>query len=107
MFINLLRLFSSEIDTARNQGDIQENKPVDEEIILEPVKVPVKFKADISALEGRYGTPLPETIPLTLTEALELLPRDRKRSDAYNSLKHYLEGIGVNLIINSNKTKKS
>lgn len=95
-----MRMFCDEINTSRTEQ--QEGCPTP------PIesKIPVKFKSDVEALENKYGKPLPKDIIMTLTEALELIPRDRKRVDAYKALQKYLSERGVNLIINSQKTKK-
>lgn len=97
MFENLLRIFSGDINAAKKkETEIKESTP--------PVKV--KFKSDIDTLEKKFGNPLPKDIIMTLTDALELLPRDRKRTDAYKALQKYLSERGVNLFVNSQKTKK-
>jgi aromatic ring-cleaving dioxygenase len=45
-------------------------------------------------------------ILLDLREALQILPRDRKRSDAYKALQVWLgENLGINLVIKSQKRK--
>ncbi len=70
--------------------------------------IPQKFRVDIERLQEFYGTEFKEglTIDWSLQQALEILPRERKRVDAYDSLKKYLlETRGITLIITSNKTK--
>lgn len=97
MFENLLRIFSGDINAAKKkETEIKESTP--------PVKV--KFKSDIDALEEKFGNPLKGEISMTLTDALELIPRDRKRVDAYKALQKYLSERGVNLVVKSQKTKK-
>lgn len=100
MFRNLLRMFCGEINTSRTEQQEGCTTPPKES------KTPVKFKSDIDALENKYGKPLPKDIIMTLTEALELIPRDRKRTDAYKALQKYLHERGVNLFVKSQKTKK-
>lgn len=96
MFENLLRIFSGDINAAKKkETEIKESTP--------PVKV--KFKSDIDALEKKFGNPLPKDIIMTLTDALELIPRDRKRVDAYKALQKYLASRNVSLVIESQKTK--
>ena len=66
--------------------------------------IPVKFKADIETLQKLY--PGETEITLTLREALEKIPRDRKRVDAYDTLVKFLkENMGIDLIVKSQKTK--
>lgn len=66
-----------------------------------------KYRDDIEALREKYGeltTGL--SIEIQLSELLSIIPRERKRIDAYKSLISYLkEKHGVNLIIKSRKTK--
>ena len=55
-------------------------------------KIPVKFKADVETLKAQYPSAFENKhgIVLTLHEALELLPRDRARTDSYKSLQEWL-----------------
>ena len=69
--------------------------------------IPVKFRSDIEALQDYYGEDFREgmEVCLTLKEALVLLPRDRKRTDAYTSLACWMKAnLGITLTI-SQKTK--
>ena len=74
-------------------GDIINNQP---------------FLSDIRALVDNYG-PLYQgmIIETDLQTMLEICPRQRRRSDAYNSLVNYLgREHGVTLLIHSKKTIK-
>ena len=67
-----------------------------------------KYDSDVKALKERYrvefGTGVCIRIPLK--EILEICPRERKRVDAYTGLvSHLKREYGVELIINSNKSK--
>lgn len=68
-----------------------------------------KYQKDIAALEERYGKLSSQTglsINLTLKEALALMPRGRKRIDAYTGLMSYLKReYGITLTITSQKSK--
>lgn len=67
-------------------------------------RIPVKFKADIETLQALY--PGSTEITMTLREALEIIPRDRKRVDAYDTLVKWMkEHMGIDLIVKSQKTK--
>lgn len=74
-----------------------------------PKPVPDKYKKDVAALEEKYGSLSLLTglsISLTLKEALEIMPRERRRVDAYEGLKNYLKrSYGIELTIKSQKTK--
>ena len=72
------------------------------------VIVPDKFKKDIEALENYTGSKLESglCIRVDLSELLTVIPRERKRTDAYNTLVQYLRyEFGIDLIINSKKQK--
>lgn len=68
-----------------------------------------KYQKDIAALEERYGKLSSQTglsINLTLKEALTLIPRGRKRIDAYSGLiSHLKREYDITLTITSQKTK--
>lgn len=72
--------------------------------------IPEKYKKDIAALEERFGKLSSQTgisINLSLCEALFLMPRNRKRIDAYAGLISYLKrAYGIELTIKSQKTKQ-
>ena len=69
-----------------------------------------KYKKDITALQDKYGdlsSLSGLSISLTLKEALEIMPRNRRRVDAYEGLKNYLKReYGIELLIQSQKTKQ-
>ena len=70
--------------------------------------IPVKFRNDIETLQEYYAQDFREglEVRLTLKEALVLLPRDRKRTDAYTSLASWMKAnLGIILTIISQKTK--
>lgn len=72
------------------------------------VIVPDKFKEDIEALETYIGRKLESglCIKVDLSELLTVIPRDRKRTDAYNTLVKFLKDeFGIDLIINSKKQR--
>ena len=66
-----------------------------------------KFKNDMELLEKRFGSLTPGmSIIVTLTDLLTIVPRQRRRSDAYKGLINYLlSSRGVRLEINTNKKK--
>ena len=66
------------------------------------------FLSDIRALVDNYGPLYPGMIIETdLQTMLEICPRQRRRSDAYNSLVNYLgREHGVTLLIHSRKSIK-
>ena len=103
----LMNSFFDEVQYSKKPLDMQpeETKNLHTKRI---VAVPEKFKEDIVALEKFMGEELTSglCITISLQELLTILPRQRKRVDAYNSLKHYLENeMGIQLIIHSKKSK--
>ena len=95
------------IDQVTGTLDLLEPKPI---TIINKTIVPDQFKDDVAALSEYSG--LPEltagmTIKMSLQEALDVLPRKRKRVDSYKPLIQFLKDeVGVNLNITSQKTKK-
>lgn len=72
--------------------------------------IPEKYKKDITALERYYDCELSSLtglcINLTLQEALSIMPRERRRIDAYRGLQSYLmKEWNITLTITSQKTK--
>lgn len=71
--------------------------------------IPEKYKKDVEALRNKYGAAFKTglCIELTLQEALSIMPRERRRIDAYAGLISYLKREqGIILTIKSQKTKK-
>lgn len=59
---------------------------------------------ELNVIAERFGElKAKKTIEVSLQEILILLPRTRKRSDAYKGLVSKLKRIGVTLIITSNR----
>ena len=73
--------------------------------------VPEKYKKDVATLEEKYGSLsslIGLSITITLKEALEIMPRNRRRIDAYEGLRNYLKReYGIELTIKSQKTKET
>lgn len=74
--------------------------------------IPSKYEKDIEALKEKYGKELFSStglciISMTLQEALSIMPRERRRIDAYRGLVSYLEkNWKIELKITSQKTKE-
>ena len=68
------------------------------------VIIPEKFKDDIQKLQDYCGVELKSglCIEIELSELLEILPRERRRKDAYDKLVKFLEAeMNIKLIIKS------
>ena len=93
----LSTLFSGEVKYPENRQDCVSPDVIESK--ANTVIVPEKFKTDVEALENYIGHSL-ETglcIKVDLAELLTVIPRERKRADAYNAL------FDVELLINSRK----
>ena len=99
-----MSLFSGEAKYPENRQDSVSPDVIERK--ANTVIVPDKFKADVEALEKYIGHSL-ETglcIKVDLAELLTVIPRERKRADAYNTLRRFLKNeFDVELIINSRK----
>lgn len=104
----IIRLLGVEKSSSSNRLEKAAPSVIVKKDSTEPI--PEKYKKDISALEGKYGSLSSLTglsISLTLKEALEIMPRNRRRVDAYDGLKSYLKKqYGITLTIKSQKTKQ-
>lgn len=72
------------------------------------VIIPAKFKDDIKALEDYTGRKLENgvCIRVDLAELLTVIPRERRRVDAYNALVQFMKDeLGVDLVISSSRKK--
>lgn len=89
----------------------QENK-AEPDVIEEKtaeIRIPKKYQEDIETLKGIYQGDFKTglCINLTLQNALKILPRERKRVDAYRGLVSFLkEKMGIELNIKSQKSKE-
>lgn len=87
------------------EPDVIEEKTAE---MKEEVKIPRKYRDDIYTLQDMYGKDFKTglSINLTLKQALEIIPRERSRIDAYTGLISFLKGkMGISLNITSQKTK--
>ena len=98
-FIN--QLLGLEREPMPNRQDTFTAPDVTEKAVSsEPV--PEKYQRDIEALRQKYG----DAFNLTLQEALSIMPRERRRIDAYSGLVSYLKkDWNITLTITSQKTK--
>ena len=98
----LNNLFSGEVKYPESRQDCVSPDVIESK--RNTVIVPEKFKADVEALEKYIGRNLENglCIKVDLAELLTVIPRERKRADAYNTLRRFLKNeFGIDLIINS------
>lgn len=106
IILNLAKTLSDEVQYSEGRldcvsPDVNINK-------ANTVIVPDKFRKDIEALEDYTGRKLESglCIKVDLSELLTVIPRNRKRTDAYKTLVKFLKDeFGIDLIINSKKQK--
>lgn len=81
-------------------------KPDDMQITITHI-VPEKFRKDIAALTnyvGEAGFKSGLSIEVSLNELLSVVPRQRKRTDAYDTLVKYLKDeLNITLTIKTNR----
>ena len=101
---NLFYTLSSEVEYPESRQDCVSPDVIESK--RNTVIVPEKFKADVEALEKYIGRNLENglCIKVDLAELLTVIPKERKRADAYNTLRRFLKNeFGVDLIINKKK----
>ena len=109
--MNLLQaMFSTIVDTwhgptmdVRSLVKAQNGKRVNS---ATPVRDENPYTDDIHRLEAALGHPLEkgDCIDFKLQDLLQIIPRKRRRIDAYRGLVSRLKNMGVTLTIKSNKT---
>ena len=108
LFMNMLHSATHLIDLGRRQDEVQEVlgspsvEPVDERTYTEPKE----NDPELAILESEFGE-LSEgkIIEIDLHRLLDLIPRDRRKADAYKGLRSKLSKLGVLFIITSGHSK--
>ena len=105
---NLYSLFcGSESQNGRLDSSIPPSEIVEKENTA--VIIPKKFKDDVERLCNYCGVELKSgiCIEIELGELLEVLPRERRRKDAYDKLVKFLaDEMKITLIIKSRRSNK-
>lgn len=107
MYIQLFRniMYGERRTVTTNNQDKYTITPDDERSVMENDDEPTAADSELSLLVEKYG-PLEkgQTIEVTLQEALQIWPRERKKSDAYKGLvKRVKEQLNVELKIGGKK----
>lgn len=108
----LKRILGSERGLGSNRQDSTTPDVIDKKSSIPSKPIPSKYEKDIEALKEKYGKELFSStglciISMTLQEALSIMPRERRRIDAYRGLVSYLEkNWRIELKITSQKTKE-
>lgn len=105
--MNLYCIIFGENDSFLRGREAVVADPLDKQITTTHI-VPEKFRDDIAALTDYIGAEKFKsglTIEVTLSELLGIVPRNRKRTDAYDALVKYLrDECQITLTIKSSKT---
>ena len=102
-------LGAEKVSAPNRQEEIVTTPDVIEKSSTIAKPIPEKYEKDVEALRKRYGESFKTglCIDLTLKEALEIIPRERRRTDAYTGLISFLKGkMGITLNIKSQKSKR-
>ena len=105
--MNLNSIIFGENDSFLRGREADAVEPDDKQIIITHI-VPEKFREDVKALTTYIGKERFKNglnIEVSLTELLDIVPRNRRRTDAYNALIKYLKDEqGITLTIKSQKS---
>lgn len=105
MFENLFRIAMEKFESTLYRREAHEAAP---HVIAKTAASPIyNDDPELIILAEKYGELVSgKQIEVTLQELLVLIPRTRKRSDAYRGLASKLERLGVKLNITTNRTKQ-
>lgn len=110
MFANIInRILGLETDSPATGRQDTVTAPDVIEKAVPHGPIPEKYRKDVEALQLKYGDAFKTglCITLTLQEALSIMPRVRRRIDAYRGLVSYLQKeLNITLKLESQKTKK-
>ena len=84
MFKTIITLLNGDRETTSNRQSATATDVIDESSTIE-IKIPQKFKADVETLMNLYPSAFENKhgIVMTLKEAVEIIPRDRERTDSF------------------------
>ena len=105
MFKTIITLLNGDRETTSNRQSATATDVIDESSTIE-IKIPQKFKADVETLMNLYPSAFENKhgIVMTLKEAVEIIPRDRVRTDSNKALQEWLlANTGVKLSVRSRK----
>ena len=86
----------------------RQSEAVTDETTKNSIIIPEKYRRDIETLQVLYPDAFKNKteIVMTLREALDVLPRDRERTDAYKTLAVWMNNnLNISLTIKSRKSK--
>lgn len=104
MFKTIITLLNGDREITDNRQTAATD--VTDKSSTKEIKIPQKFKADVETLMNLYPSAFENKhgIVMTLKEAVEIIPRDRVRTDSYKALQEWLlTNMGVKLSVRSRK----
>ena len=104
MFKTIITLLNGDRETTSNRQSATADVIAESSTI--EIKIPQKFKADVETLMNLYPSAFENKhgIVMILKEAVEIIPRDRVRTDSYKALQEWLlANTGVKLSVRSQK----
>lgn len=104
MFKTIITLLNGDRESTSNRQSAATDVIAKDSTI--EFKIPQKFKADVETLMNLYPSAFENKhgIVMTLKEAIEIIPRERARTDSYKALQEWLlSNTGVKLSVRSRK----
>ena len=104
-------MFATIIQLLNGDGMFQlsrQSEAVTDETTKNSIIIPEKYRRDIETLQALYPDAFKNKteIVMTLHEALDVLPRDSERTDAYKALAVWMNNnLNISLTIKSRKSK--
>ena len=105
MFRTIITLLNGDREVTSNRQSTAATDVIAKDSTIE-FKIPQKFKADVETLMNLYPSAFENKhgIVMTLKEAIEIIPRERARTDSYKALQEWLlANTGVKLSVRSQK----
>ena len=101
-FMNFLNSASHLVDLGRRQDGVLTHESPSIEPVDEKTSIELKETNELAILEREFGELTKgKRIEIDLRRLLDLIPRDRRKADAYKGLKSKLFRLGVEFTITS------
>ena len=102
LFMNMLHSASHLVDLGRRQDGVLTHESPSIEPVDEKTSIELKETNELAILEREFGDLTKgKRIEIDLRRLLDLIPRDRRKADAYKGLKSKLSKLGVEFTITS------
>ena len=101
-FMNFLNSATHLLDLGGRQDGVLTHESPSIEPVDEKTSIELKETNELAILEREFGELIKgKRIEIDLHRLLDLIPRDRRKADAYKGLKSKLSKLGVELTITS------